>query len=159
MMKAKRQIKGMQILHIVKSFYEVQHNKHATFELRAIMDLGYAGDSKLAHWKFKWDDMVGTQRNPLNDAQLEEIYIEKIRGSEALRLYVEHYLRCPQDHSDRSYRFLSDSTDKYIREHRQRENQASLLSDSGAATKTMGAPGTTPHRRRPDQEQPAQGEG
>ena len=145
-----RLIAGRQMLHIVRPFYEVRDNKRITFDLRSVMDDVWLGDAKLAQWKNHWDDMVRNQRSPLTEDQLREIYIEKIRSSDDLRIYVEHYTRLPEDHPEKTYRYLSENTDKFIREKRQRQNLASLSAGANGGVKKVATPGTVPPGKADD---------
>ena len=45
--------------------------------------------------------MFRNQESPLSEAQLKGVYMGQIRGSGELRMYVGHYLSCPEDHTDR----------------------------------------------------------
>ena len=132
------------MVHIVKSFYEVRDGKRITYELRSMMDCEWWGDANLSTWKSHWDDMVRNQRSPLTEDQLKEIYLEKIRGSEDLRLYVEHYIRLPEDSPEKSYKYLSENTDKFIREKRQRQNLNSLSAGANGGKQKVATPGTVP---------------
>ena len=141
-----RQIKGRQILFLIREFFQVNAGKRVTFELRSLIEINYWGDANLAAWKAKWDDMVRNLRSPLSAEQLEEIYITKLRTSDALRAAVEHYDRLDDDHADRSYGFLSGITDKMIRDIRHRHNTDALVSGGkGNPVKKTAAPGTLPH--------------
>ena len=126
--KPPTQIRGRQILHIIRTFYDFKNAKRMTFELRTLMELPYWGDGKLATWKRHWDNMCQNQRTPLSEPQKEELFIENIAGSDALRSHVEYYNRLNEDHQDHSYQFLSQVTDKVIKDARQRQHIKPLSS-------------------------------
>jgi len=89
--------------------------------------------------------MVRNQKRPLDDDQLEDIYLSNIGKSEVLRPHVEHYDRCDDDRADHSFQFLGRITDKVIRNQRQRRNTEALVAAAGADTPRKHAlPATTP---------------
>ena len=74
--------------------------------------------------------------------QLKDIYFLKVQGSEALKAYLDYYERIAEDHPDHTYQFLSDMTDKVIRERRQRLNtQALVAAAGGGLTNKPAVPG------------------
>ena len=109
-------LKGRQVLHLVKTFFEVDADQGLTFELTSLIDLQYGGDAKLAPWKSHWDNMLRNQRNPVTPGQAEEIFLKKIRGSELLKAFVDHYDRSVKGAPERSYQWLSSMVDKAIKE-------------------------------------------
>ena len=135
-----RMIRGRQVLHIIKAFYAVRESKRITFELSNLVNYPWAGDAKLPSWKAHWDLMVRNMRFALTKEHLEEIYLPKIRQSDALKTMIEHYDRCDDGHADRCYDFLSAKTDKSVRETRQRKNQESLATGTPGNHKKPGAP-------------------
>ena len=122
-----RQVRGRQLLWLVRNFYRIQDDVHTSFELSALMDIEYAGDAKLAEFKSRWDFVVRHLRTRLKEADLESILIKKLRGSELLRPHLEYYDRCPRGHEDRSYRWLCQLMDTMIVDQRDKRNTQSLI--------------------------------
>ena len=73
---------------------------------------------------------------------LEHIFYRLLKKFDALRPFLQYYDRLRDDHSDRSYRFLSKMVNKAIREERHRKNQEALvISASGGSKPRPTAPG------------------
>ena len=78
--------------------------------------------------------MARNQKKPLDDDKLEGIYLVKIEVSEVLKPHVEYYGRCNEGHQDRNYGFLSQITDKVVRDQHQRRNEDALVGGGGNVT-------------------------
>ena len=132
------QISGLQLLWLVKRFYEVHDNERITFELSSLMLLEYPGDAKLPEFKEGWDNMVRHLRTPLDKRDLESIYIAKIRGSDTLKQVIDRYDLLTRDDPDHSYEWLSSMTDKKIEDTQRKKNVDSLVvSVSGKKRNTI----------------------
>ena len=80
--------------------------------------------------------------------QLRKVYFQKVRGSEVLKAYLDHFDRLAEDDPDKTYKYLSNITDKVIRETRERLNRQAL--ESGTIFDTRKAmPGVTPQHDDP----------
>jgi hypothetical protein len=135
-MEPPRQIRGRQLLHIVRCFYHVRATKRDTFELKHLNEMLFWGDQHLPAWKLHWDDLVEHQRVPLAGEQLEDIFVDMCRQSDALRPHVEHYDRCDDEHPEHSYDFLNRMTMRVIKSRRGSKNLESLVAGNHAASKT-----------------------
>ena len=63
----------------------------------------------------------------LTDRDKEGIFVQKLRGSEALKPHIDYYDRCDETHADHSYSWVSQLMDKLIRDTRRRRNAESLV--------------------------------
>ena len=140
-MEPARQIRGRQLLHVIRSFYEVKASKRDTFELKHLHEMKFWGDQNLSAWKLHWDDMVEHQRVKPSSEQLEDMYLEMCRQSDALRPHVEHYERCDDEHPDHSYEFLERMTMRVIKARRGSKNLESLVAGTHVAHKHVSTPG------------------
>ena len=63
--------------------------------------------------------VISGLKNPFTDAQLEEIYYEKIKNFAGLKEDIAHYDRLDEqaDHPDKSYDYLFGIVEKYITEN------------------------------------------
>ena len=116
-----RQITGLQIIFLVKSFYRVHDTEKVSFELSALMELEYPGDGNMAVFKDKLDFTFRHLRTKLEDKDKEGIVVAKLRKSDALRPHLEYYDRLPESHADRSYAWVSQLTDTLIDNHRKKK--------------------------------------
>ena len=148
------QIRGRQILHVVRTFFEVKPGKRMQYELMAVINHEWAGDANLPSWKAHWDEMMRNMRSPISDDSKLEIFFNKIRDSSDLRSYVEHFDRLADDHPDKSYQWLSNSVDKVIRDKRNRTNTQALSAGTlfDKKGRRPGAPG--PLQDTPAEQQP-----
>jgi len=138
---------GRQLLHVIKTFYEVKAERRDWFEMRHLHELVYWGDNFLTEWKRHWNNLVRNQRIPPDDKVLEEIYIAMCRQSAAkLSKIVDMYDFSCEGDSQRSYTWLEKMTEKIIKEARGRVNLESLAAGHEAAIKAKkpAMPGTTP---------------
>ena len=118
-----RQISGLQVLYTLWRFFEVRKGDRTTFEISALISLEYWGDSRRPEWKGRWGYMVANLRRSLDGPDLETMYVNKIRKSEAsLRDQVAHCDRQDEDHPDHSCRWLCRITDKIIEDTRRQSN-------------------------------------
>ena len=143
-----RQIRGRQLLLLVRQFFRIDDNERVQFELSALMDLEYPGDANMGTFKDQWDFMLRHLVTKLTDKDKQGILVKKIRKSEKLRTHLDHYDRCPEDHPDHSYDWVSQLIDKLVSDDRKRRNNESLvLAASGKQqpppSKKPGAPGAT----------------
>ena len=58
----------------------------------------------MSSWKAHWDDMVLNQHTPLQPEHICDIFFKKIRGSEVLKSYGEHFDRLANDHPNKTYK-------------------------------------------------------
>ena len=89
----RRQIKGRQILLLVRQFYEVKKDRRIQLELSNLMEVSYPGDGQLAQFKQSWDNMVRNLRTPLTPEQLEDLFYRKLNNSGVLRNHMGYYDR------------------------------------------------------------------
>ena len=154
----RRQIKGRQILLLIRRFFEVKQDRRIQYELSNLLDLSYPGDKKLAQFKYAWDNMLRNMRCPIMQTEpktIEHLLYRLVKNSDTLRPYVEYYNRLHEDHADRSYRFLSQMIDKTVQEERQRRNQEALVISASGGTKALpSAPGVPRCDESPDGMEP-----
>ena len=53
-----QQISGLQMIYLVKQFYQINERDRVTYELASLMEFAYPGDAKLGWFKDRWDKMV-----------------------------------------------------------------------------------------------------
>ena len=117
----RRQIKGRQIVLLVRQFFEVKEDRRIQYEVTNLLDVTYSGDARMSQFKYSWDNMVRNLRCNIlvrESKTLEHIFYKLLKNSDALRPYLQYYDRLRGDHPDRTYKFLSDMVDKAIREER-----------------------------------------
>ena len=144
----RRQIRGRQIVLLVRQFFEIKEDRRIQYELTNLLDIKYPGDAKMSSFKYAWDNMVRNMSFSILTKEpktLEQIFYKLIKRSDALSSYLQHYERLRDDHEDRSYRFLSEMVDKAIREERHLKNQQSLVNDASGKS-FVAAPGTVKSR-------------
>ena len=125
---------GRQILHIIKSFYEVKAEKRDFFELRHLHEFTFWGDSRLHEWKIRWDDLVRNQRVKQDDLVLEQIFIPLCRKSTRLTKHIDHYDRSFEGDPERTYIWMDKMIEKVIKEDRSRVNLESLAAGADASS-------------------------
>ena len=95
-----------------------------------MLDVTYPGDERVAQLKSSWDNMLRNMRSTVlmqEPTTLEHIFYRLLKTSDVLHPHVQYYDRMPEDHADRSYRFLNDMVDEAINEERHRKNQEALI--------------------------------
>ena len=141
----RRQIKGRQIVLLIRQFFEVKEDRRIQYEVTNLLDVTYSGDARMSQFKHSWDNMVRNLRCNIlvqEPKTLEHIFYKVLKNSDALRPYLQYYDRLRDDHPDRTYTFLSEMVDKAIREERHRKNQEALIiSASGGSKAKPSAPG------------------
>ncbi len=75
-----RQIRGLQLLFLIRAFYRVDAEEHTSFELTALMETEYPGDDKMAEFKHRWDYIVRHLRTPLSQRDLENLLVYFVCG-------------------------------------------------------------------------------
>ena len=71
--------------------------------------------------------------------QLRKLYYQKVRSSEVLKAYLDHWDRLAEDDPDKTYKYLSEMTCEVTRENRERLNRQAL--ESGSLFGKPAAPG------------------
>ena len=51
----KRQIKGRQIVRLVRQFFEVKEDRRIQYKLTNLLDVKYSGDARMSQFKYSWD--------------------------------------------------------------------------------------------------------
>ena len=54
----KMQIKGRQIVLLIRRFFEVKKDRRIQYELTNLLDLTYPGDARMTQVKLAWDIML-----------------------------------------------------------------------------------------------------
>ena len=141
----RRQIKGRQIVLLVRQFFEVKEDRRIQYEITNLLDVTYSGHARMSQFKYSWDNMVRNLRCNIlvrEPKTLEHIFYKLLKNSDALRPYLQYYDRLRDDHPDRTYKFLSEMVDKAIRDERHRKNQEALIISASGGSKAMpSAPG------------------
>jgi len=138
---------GRQLLHIIRSFYEIQPEEKDMFDLKVLWDLQYWGDAKLHPWKSHWDYLLRMQREPPTDRTLRSFFPLKLKTSTRLSKYLDEYERSCEGEPQKTYAYLDKMIEKVIKEDRSQANLASHAgyhdTHSQPPKKQPGAPATT----------------
>ena len=121
------QIRGRQLIYLIRQFYQIDDAQRVSFELSALMDLEYPGDSNMGPFKDQWDFMLRHCITKLSDKDKQGILVKKLRKSDRLKPHLEYYDRCHDGHADKSYQFVSDLMDQMVMDDRKRRNNESLV--------------------------------
>ena len=78
---------GRQLLHIIRSYYEIQPEEKDMFDLKVLWDLQYWGDAQLHPWKSHWDYLLRMQREPPTDRTLRSFFPLKLKNPTRLSKY------------------------------------------------------------------------
>ena len=117
-----QQITGLQMVFLVKQFYQINEKDRVVFELSALIKFEYQGDAKLPWWKDHWDKMVRHCVTNLEDKDKLGMLVEKLKPSERLKPHLEYLERLPETHPEHSYTWLSGLVDKLVADDRRKGN-------------------------------------
>ena len=84
----KRQIKGRQIVLLVRQFFEVKEDRRIQYELTNLLDVKYSGDARMSQFKYSWDTMIRNLRSNIlrqEPKTVEHIYYKLLKSSQVLR--------------------------------------------------------------------------
>jgi len=137
-----KQISGLQIIFLVRSFYRVHDTEKVSFELSALMELEYPGDANMGWFKDRFDTMLRHCRTKLEDKDKEGVLVAKLRKSDDLKPHLDYYDRLPDSHADKCFKWVSDLVDTLVENAGKRRNVDAMVSANATATaKKSGAPG------------------
>ena len=78
-----------------------------------------------------WDSvLLGMKTEPTDDVK-EELFLQQLSGSQALKDEISHYHRAERGERDKSYDFLRRSVVKYLDRRRQDENRKAVARGLG----------------------------
>ena len=89
-------------------------------------DLPYLGDDRLQDFLDAWMRLLNDQEENVSDRQKELMFYSKIKGSVALKSYVDHYYRLPDSDPEHSYEYLLISVETYLRRSELNANNSGL---------------------------------
>ena len=115
----RKQIKGRQIVLLVRQYFEVKEDRRIQYELTNLLDVKYSGDARMSQFKYSWGNMLRNLRSNILTQEpktLEHIFYRLLKNSDALSPYRQYYDRLQDDHPDRIYNFLNEMVNKAIRE-------------------------------------------
>ena len=89
----KRQIKGRQIVTLVRQFFEVKEDRRIQYELTNLLGVKYSGDARMSQFKYSWDNMLRNLRSNILTQEpktSEYIFYKLLQSSDALRPYLQY---------------------------------------------------------------------
>ena len=81
----------------------------------------------MGKFKDRWDHIVRYLKSPIGDDDLEELLVSKLRTSETLKPHLDYYDRLPENHQDKTYKWVSHFIDTLVDKERQRLNKVSFV--------------------------------
>ena len=151
------QISGRQLLWIVRHYFQIHEKERVQYELSALIQLEYPGDSQMGPFKDRLDHMFRHCRTNLSDRDKEGILVAKLRKSEELKPHLEYYDRMPEGHADRSFTWVSQLIDQVIADKRRRRNTESLILDASGKPQTPKKPTAPGPKKEPKAPPPKSG--
>ena len=124
-------IPGLVILREIVSYYSTDRRAEVIFK---ITDLGrvQVKEGDLESFQNSWNYVLSGMRAPPDDEVLEHFYYEAIKSQRCLAEDIAHYERLEDDSGgDRSYAFLYNAVDRYLRRRRHRQVRMDLSSAYG----------------------------
>ena len=94
---SKRQIKGRQIVLLVRQFFEVKEDRRIQYRLKTCGREVYSGDARMLQFKYSWDNMILNLRSNILTQEpktVEHIFYKLLKSSDALRPYLQYYDSC-----------------------------------------------------------------
>mgnify|MGYP001402655756 CR=1 FL=1 len=119
---------GRQMLRMVLENYQTDPVAKQMFNIGHLHELTYLGDDRLSDFLDAWWRLLGDQEEALSDRQKELIFYNKIKGSTVLKGYLDYYNRLPDNAAERSYQYLIDSVETYLRRSQLNSNLTNLTS-------------------------------
>ena len=116
---------GRQMLHTIRSFYEIEPEEKDMFDIKILWDLKYWGDAQLHPWKAHWDYLLRMQRDPPTDRNLRSFFPDKLKTSTRLVKYLDQYERACEGEPEKTFAYLDKMIEKVIKEDRCKANVAS----------------------------------
>ena len=62
-----QQITGLQMIYLIRRFFQIGDTEETSFELTALMALEYPGDANVGQFKGPWGCMMAHDRTRLSD--------------------------------------------------------------------------------------------
>ena len=88
----RRQIKGRQLILLIRRFYEVKKDRRIQYKLTNLLDVTYPGDARMAQFKSSWDNMLRNMRSNVLTQEpktLEHPFYRLLKASDVLRPHVQ----------------------------------------------------------------------
>ena len=81
----KQQIKGRQIVLLVRQFFEVKEDRRIQYEFTNLLDVKYSGDARMSQVKYSWDNMIRNLRSNIlrqEPKTVEHIFYKLLKSSD-----------------------------------------------------------------------------
>ena len=118
MLHENKDMSGLQAARMLVNWFATDKSSRILYDTRHLELLPYPGDPKLQEYLHDWGKLLIDQVKRPDKDLLETIFFAKIKDSEALRPYLDHYKLMPDGHADKCYRYLIESAERYVLENR-----------------------------------------
>ena len=121
-------ITGLQVTWMIYDYFKTDDHMSQVYGLHDLTDIPWFGDNRmldfLQQWDFVLDNIEGDTRNMLyanGEKTLRDLLFRQVEKSAALAEDIAHYKRVGLKHPDRSYAFLRDAIERFVKNAHQRK--------------------------------------
>jgi hypothetical protein len=129
--KAKRLIRGRQILWLVYEDYRINEEAGSLMNLSDLMKVVLRKDqSKIEHlsrFMMNWDSVLAGMSNPPSEDNLQVMLFDQVKHVPCLATDVAIYDRASPGSEDRSYEFLTKAIRRVLEKNKQERNRKDIV--------------------------------
>jgi hypothetical protein len=129
--KAKRLIRGRQILWLMYEEYRINEEAGSLMDLsdlmKVILKKEHSKVEHLSRFMMNWDSVLAGMKNPPGSEDLQVMLFEQIKHVPCLSTDIAIYERASPGSEDRSYEFLTKAIRRILEKNKQEKNRKDIV--------------------------------